>query len=192
MESESLPLRGTAPAYERPGPADATLPEERFEPVVDDAGLERVERRLVKHLSGAGLLILHDLAVPATATTIDHLCVGSNAVTVIDVERAPGDGRADLVDRVLRETEILAAVLHEAGVRTEQIGGAICRSTRAPSLRASSAGPIVIGDPRAVARLAKRRRSERPIDVQLALAVVRDRLGHEGQRSHRCTRPDGF
>ncbi len=192
MESESLPRLGTAQGYElrsRAGETVTAHPE-----TVDLDALERIERRLVKQLKGSGVVVLHDLAVPATATTIDHLCIGVNGITAIDVERAPGDGRAELVGRVMRETEILSAILGEVGVRAEQICGAVCRSDRGLSLRPSSksAGPITIGDVRGVAKLARRVRSGGPVDVQLALGLVRNRLGREDQRSHRCTRPDGF
>jgi hypothetical protein len=191
VESESLPRLGTASGYElrsRTGETLTAQPE-----LVDLEVLERTEQRLVKHLRGAGIFVLHDLAVPATATTIDHLCIGANGITAIDVERAPDHGRAELVGRVMRETEILGAILGEAEVRAEQICGAVCRSGRGISLRPSSksTGAITIGDVRGVAKLARRARCGGPIDVQLALALVRTRLGREDQRSHRITR-DGF
>lgn len=187
VESESLPLLGTAPSHEARSAAHAGAPE-----LIDLGALERIERRIVRHLRGSGVLIVHDLAVPATATTIDHLCIGPNAITAIDVERsAHGDGRTELVGRVMRETEILAAILGEAGVRAEQIAGGVCRQGRALGLRAARTGAITVCDARGAAKLARRARCGRPIDVQLAAAVVRNRLGYEGQRSHRVTR-DGF
>ncbi|MET0824002.1 MAG: hypothetical protein ABWY79_06565 [Solirubrobacterales bacterium] len=64
--------------------------------------------------SGAGLKFRRRSA--DSATSIDHLCIGENAITAIDVERAPGgDGRAALIGRLMRETEILAAVLGPVG-----------------------------------------------------------------------------
>jgi hypothetical protein len=192
VESESLPRLGTAPSYELRSRAGAATLEQQFD-YVDEDTLWKLERRIAKHLCGSGVLLLHDLAVPATATTIDHLCIGPNAITAIDIERDPkGQGRPALVERVQRETEILAAFLTEAGITSEQISGTICRSGRGISLRSSSAGPITISDPRGVAKVARRRSPRRDLDVQLALAVVRNRLGYEAQRSHRITRPDGF
>lgn len=192
MESESLPRLGTAPSYELRSRAGAPTLEQQFE-YVDEVTLRKLERRIAKHLRGSGVLLLHDLAVPATATTIDHLCIGANGITAIDIERDPkGQGRPALVERVQRETEILAAFLTEAGIASEQISGAVCRSGRGISLGSSTAGPITISDPRGVAKVARRKSPRRELDVQLALAVVRNRLGHEAQRSHRITRPDGF
>ena len=186
MESERLPFLGTAPSQELRGHADGGVQE-----IADVAALERIERRIAKHLRGSGIMMLHDLAVPATATTIDHLCIGPNAITAIDVERAP-DGRAALLGRVMRETEILAAILSEAGVRSEQICGAICRPGHALALRTPRVGAIAVCDARGAAKVARRNRVGKTIDVQLALAFVRNCLGHAGQRSHRITRPDGF
>jgi hypothetical protein len=188
VESESLPLLGTAPSHDLRAPA---------EPVVDGflsaEELGRIERRMAKQLRGSGVVMLHDVAVPATATTIDHLCIGPNAITAIDVERAPrGHGRAELVGRVMRETEILAAIMSEAGVRAEQICGGVCRPGRALMPRGSRSGAIAVCDVRGAARLARRAAVGDPIDVQLALAVVRNRLGYEDQRAHRMTRPDGY
>ena len=192
MESESLPRLGTAPSYGARSRAGGSALEHSFEQVDEDT-LNTIERRIAKHLCGSGVMLLHDIAVPATATTIDHLCIGPNGITAIDVERsAKGQGRGALVDRVLRETEILAAILTEAGITSNQISGAVCRTGRGLALRSSSSGAITIGDPRGVAKVARRARNGRELDVQLALAVVRNRLGHEGQRSHRITRPDGF
>ncbi len=195
MESESLPRLGSAPTYDLGAGADATAPAHAMGDRLDDAALERIERRIAEYARGGGLLIVHDIAVPATATAIDHLCIGPNGVTAIDVERSrDGHGRAELADRVLRETEILAAVLAEVGVGSDSIRGAICRSRRGmPALGfGGSHGSIAIGEERAVARVARRQVKGRRIDVQLALAVVRNRLGREDQRSHRLTRPDGF
>jgi hypothetical protein len=190
VESESLPSLATAATYElRSRAPGIELP---FE-YLGEAELERIKNQLAKHLRGSGVMIIHDLAVPAAATTIDHLCIGVNGITAIDVERAPkGLDREALIDRVKRETEILAAILTEAGVGSEQIGGAVCRPGRGLSLRASTAGGIIFGDPRRVAKAARRAHNGEPVDVQLALAVVRNRLGHLGQRSHRVTRPDAF
>jgi hypothetical protein len=191
VETKSLPRLGTASSYGARSRAQAQALDGSLDHL-DQMRLIGIERRIAKHLRGSGVVVLHDLAVPATATTIDHLCVGANAITAIDVERGPsGEGRAALVDRVLRETEILAAVLTEAGISSKEIKGAVCRSGRGLSLRSSTAGGITIGDPRAVAKLARRAGSGRELDVQLALAVVSDRLGLEGQRSHRITHPDG-
>jgi hypothetical protein len=187
VESESLPGLVGASAYEVLSRAPATrMPFSRL----GEDDLERVKRQLAKHLRGAGVLILHDLAVPATATMIDHLCIGTNGITAVDVERELGDDREAIVHRARRETEILAAILTEAGVEPEQIEGAVCRLGRGLSLRSSSLGGISFGDPRRVAKVVRRPRTGRPVDVQLALAVVRNRLGHLGQRSHRITRPD--
>jgi Nuclease-related domain len=187
VESESLPRLGSAPGMDLPAHAD--------EDQLDDAALERVERRIAKYARGGGLLIVHDIAVPATATVIDHLCIGPHGITAVDVERSrTGDGQAELADRVLREAEILAAVLSEVGVAADRIRGAICHSSGAlpPLGFGGSRGSITIGDERAVARLARRQVKGRRVDVQLSLAVIRNRLGREGQRSHRLTRPDGF
>ena len=193
VESESLPRLGSAPSYEAGSRDDAAAPAEHaLGRQLDAAGLERVERRIVKHLRGAGALVVHDLAVPATATSIDLLCIAPTGITAIDVERdRDGHGRAELVDRVLREAEIVTAILTEVGIGSEQIRGVICRPRRGLELP-SRGGPITVGDERAVARVARRSVSGKRLDAQLALAVVRNHLGREGQRSHRLSRPDGF
>ena len=186
MESESLTGLPATRAYElRPRAED--LPYS----VLDQNDLERIKRRLAKHLRGSGVLMLHDLAVPAAASTIDHLCIGPNGITAVDVERSPeGHGREELVHRVSRETQILAAVLTDAGIRSDQISGAVCQAGRWNGLKpGSSSQGIVFGSPRRVAKVACAERAGRPLDVQLALAVVRTRLGHAGQRSYAITRP---
>jgi hypothetical protein len=158
--------------------------------VLDDNALERIKRRIAKHLRKSGVLILHDIAVPATSTTIDHLCIGPNGITAIDVERTPkGDDREAVIRRVSRETEILAAILTEAGIESERISGAVCETGRWAA-RGSTEDGITVGDPRQVAKVARSDRGGRPLDVQLALAVVRNRLGREGQRSYSITRPE--
>lgn len=193
MESESLPHPGAAPAYDlRARPGGATLPGRQIEPV-DSSVLERIERRIARRLRGCGMLILHDVAVPATATVIDHLCIGPNGITAIEIERdRRAAGRVELVERVARETEILAAILVEGGIASEQVAGAVCRSGWRLWPRGGGDGPVAVGGVRTVARVARADHGGRPVDVQLALAVVRNRLGFEGQRSHRVTRPDGF
>jgi hypothetical protein len=98
--------------------------------------------------------------------------------------------RAAMLERVLRETEILRAVLTEAEVPPERVAGAVCRSRRLEPLRTSTAGGIVIGGVRGVSKLARRTAPGKPIDVQLTIALIRTELGHEGQRSHRVTRPE--
>jgi hypothetical protein len=186
VESESLTGIPVPRAYElRPHGFDDPVAYS----VVDQGDLQRVKRRIAKHLRGSGVLMLHDLAVPATSTTIDHLCIGPNGVTAIDVERGkPGTGRDTLVRRVSRETEILAAVLIEAGIGSEQITGAVCQPGRY-AVSGSKVHGITFGNARRVAKVARGDRGGRPLDVQLALAVVRNRLGYEGQRSYPITRP---
>ena len=184
VDSESLPLLGVA---------DEARPRGDAEPVARAEAFARIERRIERGLRGSGVIVVHDLHVPATATAIDHLCIGENAITAIDVERAPGgDGRAALVGRLMRETEILAAVLGPVGVDAERIRGGVCRLGRLPVPRSGRSGAIAVCDARGAAKLARRAAEGRRIDVQTVLAVVRHKLGHEGQRSHRITRPDGF
>jgi hypothetical protein len=187
VESESLTGLPTARAYE----LHSRAPERDYAyAVIEESSLERIKRRIAKHLRGSGVLMLHDLAVPATSTTIDHLCIGPYGVTAIDVERAPdGQGRDALVARITRETQVLAAILTEAGLASEQVGGAVCQPGRWFSLRGSTNHGIPFGSPRKVAGVAKGDPSGHPLDVQLALAVVRNRLGYEGQRSYAITRP---
>ena len=109
------------------------------------------------------MIVVHDLHVPATATAIDHLCIGENAITAIDVERAPGgDGRAALVGRLMRETEILAAVLGPVGVDAERIRGGVCRLGRLPVPRSGRTGAIAVCDARGAAKLARRARRGAP------------------------------
>jgi Nuclease-related domain len=193
VESESLPFIGSAPTYDRRygGLADAGY---AAHPVaVDDAALERVERRLIKALRGTGAIVLHDLVVPATGTTIDHLCISPTGITAIDVERdSEGGGRSGLVERVRRESQVVAAALTDALVEPDQVTAAVCRATRPEPRRSASVGSVVIGGPRAVARAARRIRPGGEIDVQLALAVARSHLGYENQRAHRVTKPDGY
>src|SRR5215204_4569769 len=144
MESESLTgLPATRPYEPRPPASEADLPYA----VLEENTLERVKRRLAKHLRGTGVLMIHDLAVPAAASTIDHLCIGPNGITAVDVERSPERrGRDELIHRVSRETEILSAVLTEAGIRSDQISGAVCQAGRW-SLKPGSATTqgIVVG-----------------------------------------------
>ena len=183
VESESLTGLPATRAYELRPRANEYDPSHA---VVSAKALARVKGRLSSHLRGSNVLMIHDLAIPATATTIDHLCIGPNGLTVVDVDRA-GD-REILVRRVTRETEILAAVLTEAGIGSERIKGAVCQTGRLPGGGATVHG-IPFGQPRRVAKFARSDRGGRPLDVQLALAVVRHRLGFEGQRSFGITRP---
>jgi Nuclease-related domain len=188
VESKSLTGLPPASTYELRPRAD----EVAAYAVLDENALEAIKRRLAKHLRGSGVLMLHDLAVPAAASTIDHLCIGPNGITAVDVERSPGGrDREELVHRVSRETEIVAAVLSEAGIQSDQISGAVCQTGRLKSFMpgASSSEGIVVGPPRRVAKVTRAERAGRPLDVQLALAVVRTRLGHAGQRSYAITRP---
>ncbi len=183
VESESLPLIGSTPSYDRPASPRAA----------DEAALERIEKRIVKGMRGVGAAILHDVAIPATGTTIDHLCIAPFGVTAIDVERdGDADGRAYLVDRVRRESQVVAAALTDALVGPEMVAGAICRVARPEQLRAQSAAGVVISGPRTLARIARRGVSSGQIDVQLALAVARNQFGHEHQRALRLSKPDGF
>ena len=184
VESESLPLIGSAPAYDRPRSTGLAA---------DEAALERIEQRLVKGLKGIGAAILHDLVIPATGTTIDHLCIAPNGITAIDVEHdSDGDGRTYLIDRVRRESQVVAAVLTDALVDPEMVSGAICRAVRPEPLRAASASGVVISGPRTLARIARKGRSGEEVDVQLALAVARNHFGHDHQRALRISKPDGF
>jgi hypothetical protein len=187
VESESLTGLPATRAYElHPRAAEHDLPHA----VLDDSALERIKGRIAKHLQGSGVLMLHDLAVPATSTMIDHLCIGPHGVTAIDVARArEGDHRETLIHRVTRETEILGALLTEAGIRSEQIAGAVCHSGRWSGPRSTTSNGIAFGHPRRVAKIARSSRGGRMIDVQLTLAVVRNRLGFAGQRSYAITRP---
>jgi hypothetical protein len=196
VESESLPAFGSVPAYDRHRGAGLNLPEHVARPVprqLDAVSLERLERRLVKSLRGCGAAIVHDVVVPSTATTIDHLCITPHGITAIDIEREPdGYGREALIARLGRESDAVATLLADALVEPEQISAAVCRAARPEPLRATSVGSVKIGGPRTVAKIARRARPGKEVDVQLVLAVVRSRLGHEHQRAHRVTRPDGF
>jgi hypothetical protein len=194
VESESLPLLGSVPAYDLRRHGGLSEPAVAAHPCpVDDAALERIEQRLSKGLRGTGAVILHDIAIPATGTVIDHLCIAPSGITTIDVERdSDGDGRAYLVDRVRRESQVVAAALTDALVDPDSVSAAICRAGRPESMRAASVGDVAIGGPRALARMARRRCRGDEIDVQLALAVARSHLGHEHQRAHRISKPDGY
>jgi nuclease-like protein len=190
VEIKSLPGLGTTRPYELRSPA-LVLPGA----TTRDGGpeeLERVERRLAKHLRGSGVTVIHDLAVPALATTIDHLCIGPGGVTLIEVERSSeargSPDRTDFADRVAREVDLLAKVLTEAWVAPEQVVGAICRSGARDPRRTISSGGITVAGARGVAKLARRPLAGAEFDVQLAAAVVRNRLGLESARSYRVTR----
>lgn len=188
MESKSLPVLGSSPAYElrRAEPAAPSRP-------IDVTVLERVEQRLTKGMRGVGAAILHDLVIPATGTTIDHLCIAPTGVTTIDVERdSDGEGREYLAERVERESQVIAAALTDALVDPEMVFAAICRATRPEPMRASAIGDVVVGGPRALTRIARRGRPGDQVDVQLALAVVRSQFGRSDQRALRITKPDGF
>jgi hypothetical protein len=190
VESKSLPLLSSAPAYDRKRIGGFSDPALRS---VDEPALLRVEQRLIKGLRGVGAAILHDVAIPATGTTIDHLCITPTSITAIDVERdSEGDGRAYLIDRVRRESQVVAAALTDALVGIDDVSAAVCRSVRPEPLRPSLAGEIIIGGPRALARIARRGRPGDKIDVQLALAAARNHFGLEHQRALRLSKPDGF
>lgn len=190
MESESLPLLGSAPAYDRKRIGGFSDPASRS---VDEPALIRVEQRLIKGLRGVGAAILHDVAIPATGTTIDHLCITPASITVIDVERdSEGEGREYLIDRVRRESQVVAAALTDALVGVEAVSASLCRSGRPEPLRPTLAGDVVIGGPRALARIARRGRPGEKLDVQLALAAARNHFGLEHQRALRLSKPDGF
>ena len=190
VESESLPLLGSAPAYDRSRTGGLADPGLR---AIDEPALARVEQRLVKGLRGVGAAILHDVAVPATGTTIDHLCITPTGITAIDVERdSEGEGRDYLIDRVRRESQVVAAALTDALVGIDDVSAAVCRSVRPEPLRPTMAGDIIIGGPRALARIARRGQPRISIDVQLALAVARNQFSHEHQRALRLSKPDGF
>jgi hypothetical protein len=193
VESESLPFVG-APAYDLRHHGGFSDPAVAAHPhPVDDATLARVEQRLVKAMRGTGAVILHDLVVPATGTTVDHLCIAPTGITAIDVERDPeAGGRPALAERARRESQVIAAALTDALVEPDQVGAAICRATRPEPLRSATIGDIIVGGPRIVARAARRVRPGGEIDVQLALAVARKHLGHEHQRAHRVSKPDGY
>jgi hypothetical protein len=194
VESESLPFIGSAPAYDMRRHGGFSEPAYAAHPhPVDDAALARVEQRLVKSLRGTGGIILHDLAIPATGTTVDHLFIGPNGIAAIDVERDPdAGGRAALAERVRREAQVVAAALTDALVEPDQVSASICRASRPEPLRLASIGDIIVGGPRAVARAARRVAPGGEIDVQLALAVARNHLGYEHQRAHRVSKPDGY
>jgi hypothetical protein len=184
---------GSTPAYELRRRGGFAEPASTGSRSIDTAVLERIEQRLIKGMRGVGAAILHDIAIPATGTTIDHLCIAPAGITAIDVERdGEGDGRTYLVERVEREAQVVAAVLTDALVSPELVSGAICRGARREPLRASMIGDVAIGGPRSLARIARRGDSSDVIDVQLALAVARNHLGHAHQRALRISKPDGF
>ena len=170
---------GSTPAYELRRRGGFAEPASTGARPIDAAVLERIEQRLIKGMRGVGAAILHDIAIPATGTTIDHLCIAPSGITAIDVERdGEGDGRNYLVERVEREAQVVAAVLTDALIAPELVSGAICRGTRPEPLRASMIDDVVVGGPRALARIARRGQGSDVIDVQLALAVARNHLGH--------------
>lgn len=144
-------------------------------------GEVKTAQRLVKHLEGHGVLLLHDRRIPRRGhANIDHLAVGPGGTTVIDskthhgritVEREGGlfsprrsvlrvDGRdqTKLVDGVERQIEDVRAVLLKAGDDDVTVRGAVCFPCPdgLPILRHLEIRGVIIDGPKPIAKLARR------------------------------------
>ncbi len=154
----------------------------------DPEQVERADRRLARRLQASGVLLLHDLSLPGSGLTIDHLAVGPGGVTVIETESAAGrarvrDGRlligiedrSELIAGVHRRIEAVAAALADAGIARAEVAGAICWSEPEPIVpwRALTVEGVLVDGAPGVAKLARRRGPMRAPDVELAAATLR-------------------
>jgi hypothetical protein len=155
-----------------------------------------VTRRLEKHLSGHGCIVLHDRRIPGHgAANIDHVVIGPGGVTVVDTKRSAGrvrvqtrgglfsrrpallvDGhdRSHLVAAVRREVAYVSGALDRAGLSVD-VRGTLCFTVAEglPWGRQWMDGILVDG-PRRVARLARRRGRLDDTGVELVARAVAD------------------
>ena len=125
---------------------------------------EERARRLERLLAGSGIRLLNDRRVPGARSTIDHLAVGPQGVTVIDAADESGrarvvdgrllveaDDRTTLVLDVLRQVEVIRLGL--ASSPSLPVNGAICwvEPDGLPRLRKLSLNGVPIDGPRALA-----------------------------------------
>jgi len=130
---------------------------------------EERARRLERLLAGSGIRLLNDRRVPGARSTIDHLAVGPQGVTVIDA--ADESGRARVVDGrllveaddlttlvldVLRQVEVIRLGL--ASSPSLPVNGAICwvEPDGLPRLRKLSLHGVPIDGPRTLAEELRR------------------------------------
>jgi len=131
---------------------------------------EERARRLEGLLAGSGIRLLNDRRVPGARSTIDHLAVGPQGVTVIDAADESGrarvvdgrllleaDDRTTLVLDVLRQVEVIRLGL--ASSPSLPVNGAICwvEADGLPRLRKLSLHGVPIDGPRALAEELRRR-----------------------------------
>ncbi len=149
---------------------------------------DRAGRRLSRRLQGSRVLLLHQLAVPGSELTVDHLAVGPGGITVIVSEPAAGrarvsDGRlliggedrSEVIAGVLARVEAVTAALANAGIARAEVAGALCWDSAEATVpwRALSLDGVLIDGASGVAKLARRRGSMRSQDVELAAATLR-------------------
>lgn len=130
---------------------------------------EERARRLESLLAGSGIRLLNDRRVPGARSTIDHLAVGPQGVTVIDAADESGrarvvdgrlfvgaDDRTTLVLDVLRQVEVIRLGL--ASSPSLPVNGVICwvEPDGLPRLRKLSVNGVLIDGPRALAEELRR------------------------------------
>jgi hypothetical protein len=143
----------------------------------------RVARQLARHLSGRGVVLLHDRRIPGRGrANIDHIAIGRGGITVIDTKSAGGRlrveklgglfsprhelllvggrDRTQLVDGLERQIAAVRTVIAELAADEVDVRGALCfpNGDELPRLgqRTMRSRTIVIDAPRGVAKLARR------------------------------------
>jgi len=157
-------------------------------------GEAQTARQLERHLSGRGVIVLHDRRIPGRGN-IDHLTVGPGGITVIDTKSSRGRlqlrtvggilsprreqllvnrrDRTSQLDGLGRQIAAVKRVLAKANLDQVQVLAALCYPNidglpRLGQLRARS-GTIIIDHPRGVAKLARR---PGPLNLQLITQVA--------------------
>jgi hypothetical protein len=123
----------------------------------------RVARQLARHLSGRGVVFLHDRRIPGRGrANIDHIAIGPGGITVIDTKSARGRLRIEKRSRFLSPRREL--LLINGRDRTDLVDGLDVRSALCfPNLDrprwlglTMRSGMIVMDAPRGIAKLAGR------------------------------------
>jgi hypothetical protein len=155
-------------------------------------GEEFTARRLDKHLRGTGVVVHHDLAVPGSRANIDHVCIGPGGVTVVDSKkysgkvevrrgelRIGGRDRSKLITAVLGQIDRVRCALDAAQIYGVDVRGALAMANveGLPLFGTLTAGGVLVGGTRQVAKLARRKPGEQSVDVDLVAAVLRARFG---------------
>jgi nuclease-like protein len=144
-------------------------------------GEARVGARLVKHLDGHHVRLLHDRRIPGHGhANIDHLAIGAGGITVIDTKTHHGKIHVDrvgglfaprrsvlliggrdqtrLIDAVEHQIELVRNALARSGEDDIDVRGALCFPSvdGLPLLGQLSVRGIIVDGPKPVATLARR------------------------------------